>query len=205
MSEFEKIKQEIFLNFCHQKDELLKNNCLIAELFDSELKEATDENPIIIKGGIGELKITKNKNSFTPNPKIWTATASEKQLIIYFRGIQEKNRLVIERTGKPSPSPEIVYPALAQNLAENLKNQPKPPTIKQMSKNFAKATAKWIKSGFETVTKSEFDERLEICRSCTFWDEKARLGMGKCNHEGCGCSKGKLWLKTEKCPIQKWK
>ena len=82
MTEFNKIKQEIFLNFCHQKDELLKNNCLIAELFDAELKEATDENPIIIKGGIGELKITKNKNSFTPNPKIWTATASEKQLII---------------------------------------------------------------------------------------------------------------------------
>ena len=68
MTEFNKIKQEIFLNFCHQKDELLKNNCLIAELFDAELKEATDENPIIIKGVIGELKITKNKNSFTPNP-----------------------------------------------------------------------------------------------------------------------------------------
>ena len=172
MTEFNKIKQEIFLNFCHQKDQLLKNNCLIAELFDSELEEATDENPIIIKGGIGELKITKNKNSFTPNPNVWTATASERQLIIYFRGI---------------------------------KSLPKPPTIKQMSKNFAKATAKWIKSGFETVTQSEFDKRLEICRSCTFWDEKARLGMGKCNHEGCGCSKGKLWLKTEKCPIQKWK
>ena len=201
MSEFEKIKQNIFLNFCHQKDELLKNNCLIAELFDAELEEATDENPIIIKGGIGELKITKNKNSFTPNPNVWTATASEKQLIIYFRGIQEKNRLEIQTTQLTPPSPQEVYKA----IKEDIKTLPKPPTIKQMSKNFAKATAKWIKSGFETVTKSEFDQRLEICRSCTFWDEKARLGMGKCNHEGCGCSKGKLWLKTEKCPIQKWK
>lgn len=200
---FSKIKEVLKEYHCKRfaKDELLLNNCIIAELHDAQVTDLTDDNPGVVKGGIGELKITKNKNYFSPSPNAFTAKLSEEQLINYFTNIQIVNRWKNDSKPEKTPTPEEAY-----KLVEAIeKSQPKPPTIKQMTKNFAKATAKWAKSGFKTVTKSEFNERLATCRSCTFWDEKARLGMGKCNHKECGCSKGKLWLKTEKCPIKKWK
>jgi|TARA_R110000751_G_scaffold79623_3_gene160418 hypothetical protein len=200
IAEYKKIKKNILSNFCDQEDETLQNNCLIAELFDVQLVDATDEKPIVIKGGIGELKITKNKNFYTPNPNSWTATASQGHLITYFTSIKQKNRNKREMDKNPAPG-KYIYDI----VRESIESQPKPPTVKEMSSNFAKATSKWVKSGFKIVTKKQFSKRLEACRSCSFWDESARLGMGKCNHKGCGCTKGKLWMETESCPIEKWK
>ena len=200
---FSKIKKVLKAHHCkrYAKDKKLLNNCIIAELHDAEITNLTDKKPGIIKGGIGELKITKDKNYFTPSPTAFTAKLSEEQLINYFATIQEINRWPKRERPKRIPTPEEAY----QLIKEVEKRKPKPPTVTQMTKNFAKATVKWAESGFGVVTKKRFKERLEICRGCSFWDEKARLGMGKCNHEDCGCSKGKLWLKSEKCPIEKWK
>tara|TARA_R110002051_G_scaffold303473_1_gene372358 strand:- start:3899 stop:4519 length:621 start_codon:yes stop_codon:yes gene_type:complete len=200
---FSKIKKVLKEHHCERyaKDKKLLNNCIIAELYDAEITNLTDKKPGIIKGGIGELKITKDKNYFTPAPAAFTAKLSEEQLIQYFSTIQDINRWGPQEKPKHIPTPEEAY----QFMKEVQENMPKPPTVTQMAKNFAKATGKWAESGFKVVTKKRFKERLETCRGCSFWDEKARLGMGKCNHEDCGCSKGKLWLKTEKCPIKKWK
>ncbi len=54
------------------------------------------------------------------------------------------------------------------------------------------------------VSKDEIDYRLSVCRSCDLWDENGNVGLGKCNHEKCGCTKLKQGLATEKCPINKW-
>jgi hypothetical protein len=73
------------------------------------------------------------------------------------------------------------------------------PSISEMTKNFGSAMARWAKSGMKTVNETEYNERLSICRKCEYWKEE---GIGRCMK--CGCAGIKLWLATEKCPINKW-
>lgn len=81
---------------------------------------------------------------------------------------------------------------------------PEPPTIPDMLGNFAGSMLRWAGSGFATVDEVAFRLRLAQCRACEFWDEAARAGAGKCNHPRCGCTKAKLWLASERCPIARW-
>ena len=68
--------------------------------------------------------------------------------------------------------------------------------------HFAQSMAKWAKAGFHVVTKEQADERLAICGACELWEENGNAGFGKCR--ACGCSRGKMWLAHEQCPIGKW-
>ncbi len=81
------------------------------------------------------------------------------------------------------------------------------PTIAGMLANFAAATARWAKAGLPVVADDQFKQRLNLCRNCPkgYWQETARFGLGKCASPGCGCTKLKLWLATEKCPLGVWK
>lgn len=81
---------------------------------------------------------------------------------------------------------------------------PDPPTITEMTRNFAGAMLRWAGSGFATVDEVAFRLRLAQCRACPHWDEAARAGAGKCNHPKCGCTKAKLWLASERCPLGRW-
>lgn len=78
------------------------------------------------------------------------------------------------------------------------------PKITDLLNNFSNAVSRWAASGFAISREEEFNSRYKICSNCEFWDAKARFELGKCNHKKCGCTKFKLWLKTEKCPIDKW-
>lgn len=78
------------------------------------------------------------------------------------------------------------------------------PSALDLAKNFTAALFKWIKAGVPTVSRELYEARLAVCSSCEFWDSAARLGLGKCTHTKCGCTKTKHWLATEKCPIDKW-
>ncbi len=78
------------------------------------------------------------------------------------------------------------------------------PTISEMTMNFVSATSKWAASGFPVVSNEMYQDRMKICSTCEFWDANARFGMGKCKAPGCGCTRLKQWLKTEKCPKDKW-
>lgn len=93
---------------------------------------------------------------------------------------------------QPPPTPPLPTPRL------------EPPTLAEMAENFAGALVRWAAAGFALVPEEVYRARLAICRSCYYWDEHARLGYGKCQHPKCGCSKGKQWLKSERCPDQKW-
>lgn len=79
------------------------------------------------------------------------------------------------------------------------------PTLAQMTENFGQAMATFIKAGLPVASKEVVLERAAACRKpCDYWDEKARLGLGKCRHPACGCSKGKWWLGTSRCPLGLW-
>lgn len=90
------------------------------------------------------------------------------------------------------------FPSAKTHSGQNVKTL----TIGAMLKGFAEESAKFAKSGFKMTTEAEFHRRLEICRGCSFWDEKARGGLGKCRK--CGCTKMKHWFSTSHCPMRLW-
>lgn len=87
----------------------------------------------------------------------------------------------------------------------------KEPTLWEMEQNFEAHVEQivrgYVKNRELLVSKEQFLTRLnEGCRKCPqkLWNEDARLGLGKCMHKDCGCSKFKLWFKVLKCPIGAW-
>jgi hypothetical protein len=74
----------------------------------------------------------------------------------------------------------------------------------ELVENFAGAMARWAGAGFKTATREQYDSRMVICGHCPHWDGKARFGLGICRAPGCGCSRFKQWLASERCPLGKW-
>lgn len=47
--------------------------------------------------------------------------------------------------------------------------------------------------------------RIEaICQSCRYFWADGNFGLGQCTAPGCGCSRFKWWLKSQKCPLEYW-
>lgn len=82
--------------------------------------------------------------------------------------------------------------------------KPKAPTLAKLAANFASAIAGWVSAGFPVVSADQYAARLATCQACPFWDDKARMGAGKCGHPKCGCARWKGWLATERCPDGRW-
>lgn len=78
------------------------------------------------------------------------------------------------------------------------------PTPAEMAVNFSVALSRWLAAGVPVVTEPVYSARVSVCQACSLWDGKARLGLGKCNAPGCGCTRFKRWLLTERCPLKKW-
>jgi hypothetical protein len=76
------------------------------------------------------------------------------------------------------------------------------PTIGAMAKSLSSSMVNWAKAGFSKVPQHVRDSRLSTCRACEYWRGQNFGGLGQCLK--CGCSGGKLWLPTEKCPLLKW-
>jgi hypothetical protein len=92
---------------------------------------------------------------------------------------------------------------IAKKLPANVLKKKKAPPILNQIKSFVGSMKKWAESGFAKAGNKEFNRRLDICKSCEWWDGEAFANTGRCLK--CGCStKAKLRLKTEKCPIGRW-
>ena len=78
------------------------------------------------------------------------------------------------------------------------------PSLADLAGNFAVATARWAAAGFPVVGEPAYAARSATCAGCEFWDDSARLGLGKCHHTKCGCTRFKRWLTTERCPMGQW-
>ena len=81
---------------------------------------------------------------------------------------------------------------------------PDEPSAADLLVNFSSAVAQWSAAGFPVATRQTFEERSAVCSACEFWDGSARLGLGKCKHKKCGCTRFKRWLASERCPLGKW-
>ena len=77
------------------------------------------------------------------------------------------------------------------------------PTVAELATNagFAawRAAAAIVNGERLLVTEAEYRTRSAVCEPCEFWDGSARAGLGKCSAPGCGCTKLKRWLATERC------
>ena len=82
--------------------------------------------------------------------------------------------------------------------------RPSEPTISEMLLNFSGAIGSWVGAGLPVVSREQWAARMAVCDTCQHWDSAARLGLGRCGAPGCGCTRFKHWLATEKCPLGKW-
>jgi hypothetical protein len=77
------------------------------------------------------------------------------------------------------------------------------PSFGTKLRSLTTSLTEWAAAGFKVVTAEQFDQRLDECRQCEYWDPQAMAGTGKCRK--CGCStQAKLRLATAQCPIGKW-
>lgn len=79
---------------------------------------------------------------------------------------------------------------------EHRKNEPTP---LELAQNFSQALAVWSAAGYPLVDRAGYIARAAACEACELWDGAARLGLGTCKAPGCGCTKFKRWLATERC------
>lgn len=81
---------------------------------------------------------------------------------------------------------------------------PPEPRLTDSAENLALAIGRWVKGGFPVASAETIKKRKATCQACPYWDGAARMGLGKCKHSKCGCTKFKWWLETETCPDGRW-
>jgi len=80
-----------------------------------------------------------------------------------------------------------------------------PPTAWQKARHLIRALARWHKEGRPVTPKPLRQSRLAVCIGgqdrppCPYWNTAGNLGFGECQAPGCGCTKFKAWLLTERC------
>lgn len=88
-------------------------------------------------------------------------------------------------------------PLIAGSLSPELEAISKGPSVLRMAYTAGRAMAKFVASGFKTVSRVAHDERLATCQACAH-----HTGV-RCKLCGCFTSK-KTWLPYEYCPAGKW-
>lgn len=96
----------------------------------------------------------------------------------------------------------------ADQDAEEVEQGVQRPSLVTKAKHAAQAGARIARAAAKgepiKASAEERDRRLAICRACKFWDEGGNVGLGECQHPGCGCTRFKHGLITETCPLGKW-
>lgn len=58
----------------------------------------------------------------------------------------------------------------------------------------------WFKAGAKLVPSEVRKARVQICKTCFYYNPMGNLGLGECGAPGCTCSRLKLAFVTSKCP-----
>ena len=73
------------------------------------------------------------------------------------------------------------------------------PPIHVQAGNLVRAAGRFVRSGFATVDRTEYQRRRAICKGCEFFDAASK----RCRQCGCSIS-AKPWSRSESCPVGKW-
>ena len=71
--------------------------------------------------------------------------------------------------------------------------------IFNLAGKFSKAVINHAKDGFKNVEPEVYEKRINICKSCEFFNSD----FNKCNNCGCFLEYKASW-NSEKCPVDKW-
>lgn len=77
-----------------------------------------------------------------------------------------------------------------------------PPSPFEQAASLTKALFRWAQAGLPTRTEEQVKAIQEICQGCNFFGGNS--GLLKIACQKCRCSKKKLYLATEHCPISRW-
>ena len=117
--------------------------------------------------------------------------------------ISGDNVTLIYEGGRPQLLPDT--PDTLNLVIELSKHDFKtPPSFMRMAQNFGQAMVAWQSTGYATVSEDVYNQRKDTCLKCPFWSDAARMGLGRCSHPGCGCSKLKRHLASGTCPMNLW-
>ena len=81
---------------------------------------------------------------------------------------------------------------------------PERSSIPEKARRLALALVRWARGGFGLVGAVARQRRKRACEACDYWRPKGNVGLGECQAPGCGCTRLKCWLPTERCPLGKW-
>jgi hypothetical protein len=79
-----------------------------------------------------------------------------------------------------------------------------PVTVLTKAERMMRALNRWQRAGFKIAPLEERERRGGICDLCPHWKPEGNWGLGECTAPGCGCTRAKVWLATERCPLGKW-
>ena len=94
-----------------------------------------------------------------------------------------------------APSPNPVAPVRPAPVAAPLLSK---------AERALRALNRWRKAGYAIAPPDVRRARGAVCDACEFWRPDGNLGLGECTAPGCGCTRAKIWLAPEKCPLGKW-
>jgi hypothetical protein len=69
--------------------------------------------------------------------------------------------------------------------------------------NFTKASVKHIATGFNKVDPKISEKRMEICKSCEFYQDERDKDNPSCQKCGCFLAIKTTWA-SQACPVGKW-
>ena len=147
-----------------------------------------------------EHKVKPSVNEELNNPSFELPLEFKQHLSEY---ISSQN---IDSTNQPEPESEL--PPQTKTPQTPLKEQYEIEAtelgFKNLPKNLAHSLISWKKSGRPVVESHQWNDRISICRSCSYWTENTQTNYAKCTK--CGCGSGKLLLASSKCPLNppKW-
>jgi hypothetical protein len=97
---------------------------------------------------------------------------------------------------------------LLQKEVNGIKYYTSAPTISEKAVNIGKAVVRIagaVVTGEPVFVSDEiYAARLKVCNACGLWKPDGNGGLGECGHKSCGCTKLKLKLATEVCPMKFW-
>ena len=124
---------------------------------------------------------------------------------------QNYESLAKQSSNNPQPNPprQISQSVTNHNeselpFKENYEQEAEKLGFKNLPKNLAHSLMSWRKTGRPVVSASEWNNRINTCRSCSYWVENQASNHAKCTK--CGCGSGKLLLSSSRCPLNppKW-
>ena len=105
---------------------------------------------------------------------------------------------------EPQVPPRAAPPQSDQSGCAGEAPRLKEPSLADMAKSFGAALSEWRAAGYPVADEESARARGAACAACGHWDPAARLGLGKCRHQECGCTKLKWFLATSRCPEGRW-